>query len=445
MTDPAKSPPLTRDSVIAAHSLIKKYIHYTPVLTNATLTNLASTPQSAAALADTQWAGQEPAQPKIRLWFKCENLQKVGAFKVRGAFHALTRLMAEEGWEAGGGRERGVITHSSGSFGPSFCHLSVWICGIGTGEESHTNLTSLTGNHAQALALAARTMGVPAHIVMPTISTPSKIAGTKGYGAEVIFSGSTSTEREAVVEDVIKETGARLVPPYDHPDIILGQGTLGVELQEQVERMIAEGNEGQVKCSFAAKGKGSGRTGLNAIIAPCGGGGMLSGTALSCEGTGILVFGAEPEFEGGDDCRRGIEQGKRIENVKTLTIADGLRTPVGAYPWSVIYERKLVRQMFSVTEDQIKKALRLVLERMKIVVEPSAVVGLATALFNEDFRKLVEREGGEEGWDLGIVISGGNVSVEALGKMFEAPATNAERQQAKLGKDGDRVAQNVSG
>lgn len=270
---------------------------------------------------------------------------------------------------------------------------------------------------------------------MPTISTPSKIAATKGYGAKVIFSGSTSTEREAVVADVIKATGATLVPPYDHPDIMLGQGTLGIELQEQVERMISEGGEGQAKCSFAIKGKREMKKGLDAIIAPCGGGGMLSGTALSCEGTGILVFGAEPSFEGGDDCKRGIEQGKRIETVKTLTIADGLRTPVGAYPWSVIYERKLVRQMFSVTEEQIMSAFKLVLERMKVVVEPSAVVGLATALYNEDFRRLVEREGGEEGWDLGAVFSGGNVSVEALGKLFEVPAAKAERLEGKVGKD----------
>jgi threonine dehydratase len=288
-------------------------------------------------------------------------------------------------------------------------------------------------------------MGVPAHIVMPTISTPSKIAATKGYGAKVIFSGSTSTEREAVVDEVIKETGARLVPPYDHPDIMLGQGTLGIELQEQVERMISEGGEEQPNCSFALKKKGEKKKGLDAIIAPCGGGGMLSGTALSCEGTGILVFGAEPEFEGADDCKRGTEQGKRIETVKTLTVADGLRTPVGAYPWSVIYERKLVRQMFSVTEDQIKKALRLVLERMKLVVEPSAVVGLAAALFNEDFRKLVEREGGEDGWDLGIVFSGGNVSVEVLGKMFEATTVKAEKQESVVGRDGEKVTENVAG
>jgi threonine dehydratase len=303
----------------------------------------------------------------------------------------------------------------------------------------------MIGNHAQALSLAAKEMGVPAYIIMPTISTPAKIAATKGYGAKVIFSGSTSTEREAVVEDVIKDTGARLVPPYDHPDIMLGQGTLGIELQEQVERMIAEGVDRQPKCSFALKGDGKKGKGLNAIIAPCGGGGMLSGTALSCDGTGIFVFGAEPEFEDADDCKRGIEAGKRIETVKTLTIADGLRTPVGIFPWTVIHDRELVRQMFSVTEDQIKAALRLVLERMKVVVEPSAVVGLATALFNEDFRRIVEKEGGDEGWDLGIVFSGGNVSVEALGKMFAVAEAKAERQEGKVGKGGEKDAENVSG
>ncbi|KAH6722464.1 pyridoxal-phosphate dependent enzyme-domain-containing protein [Leptodontidium sp. MPI-SDFR-AT-0119] len=400
MADPTKSPPLNRPSVIAAHELIKPHIHYTPVLTNTTLNDLASTPQSATALADTPWAGQTPANPKLRFYFKCENLQKVGAFKVRGAFHALKRLMAEEGWEEGGGREKGVVTHSS-------------------------------GNHAQALALAARTIGIPAYIVMPTISTPTKIAATKGYGATVIFSGSTSTEREAVVKDVIKDTGARLIPPYDHPDIMLGQGTLGIELQEQAEKIIA-----------AEGGKDKG---LDAIIAPCGGGGMLSGTALSCEGTGIYAFGAEPEFQGGDDCKRGLEQGKRIETVKTLTIADGLRTPVGAYPWMVIHDRKLVRQMFSVTEEQIKAALKLVLERMKIVVEPSAVVGLATALYNEDFRRIVESEGGELGWDLGIVVSGGNTSVEAISKMFAVSDKVAERQEGVVSLDGKKTVENVAG
>lgn len=272
---------------------------------------------------------------------------------------------------------------------------------------STTNNPPSPGNHAQALALAARESGIPAHIVMPEISAAPKVAATKGYGANVIFSGSTSVEREATADRVIAKTGARMVPPYDHPDIMLGQGTLGLEFQEQVEGMMAE----------AKAGEENGH-GLDAIITPCGGGGMLSGVALSCEGTGVRVFGAEPSFQGADDCRRGFEAGRRVETVSTLTVADGLRTPVGAFPWGVIYERRLVSRMFSVSEDEIRAALRLVLERMKLVVEPSAAVPLAVVLFNEDFRAMVEREAGEEGWDVGVVLSGGNVALENLGKMF---------------------------
>ncbi|KAH8881634.1 threonine dehydratase catabolic [Thozetella sp. PMI_491] len=375
MADLSTTLPLTRASVQAAHELIKPYVHRTPVLTNATLNTLASTPRTPESLVGTEWAGRTPAKPVLRLWFKCENLQRIGAFKVRGAFHAIERLKQDPTFV----KEHGVVTHSS-------------------------------GNHAQALALAARENGIPAHIVMPDISAPPKIAATKGYGANVVFSGSTSVEREAVAAKVIAETGARLVPPYDHPDIMLGQGTMGLELQEQVEALMAS----------AIAGADPGKKGLDAMITPCGGGGMLSGVALSAEGTGIKVFGAEPSFEGGDDGKRGYYAGQRIEQVSTLTIADGLRTPLGVYPWGVIYERRLVAGMYSVTEDEIKAALRLVYERFKLVVEPSAVVGLAVALFNEDFRAMVEKEAGETGWDLGIVFSGGNVSLENLGKLFAA-------------------------
>ncbi|KAI1452199.1 pyridoxal-phosphate dependent enzyme [Annulohypoxylon moriforme] len=245
---------------------------------------------------------------------------------------------------------------------------------------------------------------------MPSISAPPKIAATKGYGANVIFSGSTSVEREAVTAKVIEDTGARLVPPYDHPDIILGQGTLGLEFQEQVRDSAYEEVE--------RTGKPTKKRNLNAIIAPCGGGGMLSGVALSCEGTGIRVFGAEPSFQGADDAKRGYESGTRIESVKTLTIADGLRTPVGAIPWSVIYDRRLVAGFYSVSEAQIKSAMRLAYERLKVVIEPSSAVPLAVALYDEDFRALVEREAGEEGWDVGIVFSGGNVGLDALGALF---------------------------
>ncbi|KAI1429143.1 tryptophan synthase beta subunit-like PLP-dependent enzyme [Xylaria sp. FL1777] len=401
MADPSTSPPLTRASVFEARELIKEFVHHTPTLTNATLDRLASTP-AAAGNGDGD-GGRQPAKPKMRLYFKCENLQRIGAFKIRGAFHAIERLKREPGWEEGGGRERGVVTHSS-------------------------------GNHAQALALAARTNGIPAHIVMPSISAPPKIAATKGYGANVVFSGSTSVEREAVVEKVMEETGARLVPPYDHPDIVLGQGTLGLELLEDAQDIIAAAagaehakKDGPMPAERSLRAPittpklpESKKTnpGLDAILAPCGGGGMLSGVALSCEGTGARVFGCEPWFEGADDAKRGYEAGKRVEAVSTLTVADGLRTPLGKIPWGIIYERRLVAGFYSVSEDEIIAALKLIYERFKLVVEPSSAVPLAVALFNEDFRSLVEREGGEDGWDIGIVISGGNVSLEALGKLF---------------------------
>jgi len=351
-------------------------------------------------------------------------MQKIGAFKARGAFHALTRLDKDTL------QRRGVVTHSS-------------------------------GNHAQALALAASTFGAKAYVVMPGISTPSKIAGTRRHGAEVIFSGSTSEEREKVVDEVRERTGAVLVPPYDHPDVILGQGTLALEMEEQVERMLSGGYRGngleRGGCSFAV-GEGNGGTHedgaaqhnrkskrLDAVIAPCGGGGMLSGVATALAGTGVRVFGAEPSFEGADDARRGLAQGRRIEKVKTLTIADGLRTPVGTIPWTVISDKDKVKDMFSVTESQIKSAMRLMLERAKLFIEPSAAVGVAVALYNEDFRQMVQEEAGEEGWNVGIVLTGGNTTVDAIAKLFAPDETTGERQEGRLGVNGERVAENVAG
>ncbi|KAK1148771.1 hypothetical protein N8T08_008656 [Aspergillus melleus] len=340
---------LTPSAISSAHGLIKPYIHKTPLLTNTTLNNLASTPQSTESLQGTEWAGQAPANPTIRFFFKCENYQRVGAFKARG-------------------------------------------------------------NHAQALALAAQTLHIPAYVVMPRISTVSKISGTKGYGAEVIFSGSTSTEREAVVAEVQAKTNAFLIPPYDHFDIICGQGTTGLEMQGQYAALVAE------KPDLSVYGDRA-EVQLDAVITPVGGGGLNAGVATFFSDKSTKVFGAEPSFEGGDDCRRGLLAGERVQAVKTLTIADGLRTPVGVLNWEVISDGSKVAGVYAVTEAQIKAAMRLVLERMKVVVEPSAVVGLAVCLFNEDFRRMVEKEA-PEGWDVGVVFSGGNTTVEAIGKLF---------------------------
>jgi threonine dehydratase len=234
---------------------------------------------------------------------------------------------------------------------------------------------------------------------MPAISTVSKVQATKDLGATVHFSGSTAAEREEVTNRVLKslEPGVVVLPPYDHPDVILGQGTLALELEQQVEDLQSK---------------------LDAVIGPLGGGGMLSGVATALHGTGIRVFGAEPNFEGANDGQRGLAQGQRITDVRTLTIADGLRTPLGEINWSIINDPEKVKAVYSVSEDQIKAAMKLIIERMKIFVEPSACVGLAVALFDEGFRKLVETEAGEKGWNVGIVLTGGNTTIENIVKLF---------------------------
>lgn len=315
-------------------------------------------------------------------------------------------------------------------------------------NQRDTDIQSL-GNHAQALALAARTFSIPAHIVMPSISTPSKISGTRAQGAILHFSGSTAAEREAVVADIIKETGATLIPPYDHPHIMLGQGTMAHEFAAEVSDLLAATPSLSVHYKPSQDGS-NGSSGqerqLDALIAPCGGGGMLSGNALYFHNTSTRVFGAEPSFEGADDARRGVAAGQRITSVKTLTIADGLRTPLGPHTWKVVSDTDYVAGLYAVTEQQIKDALKLVLERMKCFVEPSAVVGLATVLYNEEFRKMVEKEAGEEGWDIGLIFSGGNTTIEAIVKMFGDVSDNkAKREEGIVGADGRKVAENVAG
>jgi len=283
-----------------------------------------------------------------------------------------------------------------------------------------------SGNHAQALALAAHTFQIPSYIVMPSISTPSKIAGTRLYTSNVIFSGSTSQEREAVVQKVIAERGAILVPPYDHPDIILGQATVGLEMEEQFQELT-----GQEK-------------GFDAVVAPIGGGGFLGGIATwFADKPSTLVFGAEPSFQGADDARRGLLAGKRIETVKSLTIADGLRTPVGLVNWGIISDKTKLEGIYAVSEEEIKAAMRLVFERMKVVVEPSAVVPLAVVLFNPEFRQWVaERQQGKT-WDVGVVFSGGNTTMKAISALFsdDSDARNRSEQtqpEVKLGVNGER-------
>ena len=212
---------------------------------------------------------------------------------------------------------------------------------------------------------------------------------------------------------------------------------MALEMQEQIAKLLLfedEESETGDGSDMDQKRKKK-QNNLDAIIAPCGGGGMLSGIATALYGTGIRVFGAEPSFQGADDARRGVAAGSRIDAVKTLTIADGLRTPLGQHTWSVISDPTFVHGLYAVTEQNIKDAMKLVLERMKCFVEPSAVVGLATVLYNEEFRSMVQREAGKEGWNIGVVLSGGNTTVEAIDKIF-GQVVDRKRKREEEGDEG---------
>jgi threonine dehydratase/serine racemase len=311
---------VTLAAVQAAARRLAGLAHRTPVLTCATLDRLAGR----------------------ALFFKCEHLQKVGAFKFRGACNAVLQLSDEAA-------ARGVVTHSS-------------------------------GNHAQALALAARLRGIPAHIVMPSTALPVKHRAVQDYGARVIECQPTLAARESTAAAVLAETGGTLIHPYDHPDVIAGQGTAGLELLEQVPD-------------------------LDAVIAPVGGGGLVSGVCIAVKGTApsVRVFAAEPA--GADDAARSKAAGQLIPQTGPRTIADGLLTSLGELTWPII--RDQVERVVTVREEEIIAAMRLAWERAKLLIEPSAAVPLA-AVLSEEFRGLSGLN------RIGVILSGGNANLDRL-------------------------------
>lgn len=308
------------DEVRAAAGRILPFAQRTPVQTCATISRLA---------------GRE-------VYFKCELFQKVGAFKFRGACNAVMKLSAAAA-------SRGVVTQSS-------------------------------GNHGQALALAAKLRGIPAHIVMPTNTSAAKINAVREYGARVIFCEPTLQSREATVEQVTKETGGIYIPPYNHRDVIAGQGTVALEFLEQVPA-------------------------LEAIIAPVGGGGLLSGicVAVKAINPGIRIFAGEPG--GADDASRSKQAGKLLPQTSPETMADGLRTSLGELTWPFV--RDDVEQVFTVAEDAIARTMRLMWERAKLMIEPSSAVPVA-AVLSDEFKALPGLS------RVGIVLSGGNVDLDHL-------------------------------
>ncbi|MFW9848888.1 MAG: threonine/serine dehydratase [Candidatus Thorarchaeota archaeon] len=304
------------DDVRAAHERTKRHVVHTPVVTSTTINGLTG----------------------CNLHFKCENFQRVGAFKFRGALNTVSLLSDEE-------KKRGVVTHSS-------------------------------GNHAQALALAARLLGVKATIVMPKNSPIVKVNATRGYGAEIVFCENNVKSRVETAQELINTHGYTLVHPYNDERIIAGAGTAAFELIQD----------------FGP---------FDSIFAPVGGGGLLSGTSIVAKGLDptIKVFGGEPE--NADDAFRSLRDGKIYPSEKPNTIADGLRTNLGDITFGII--QKNVDQIILVSETEIIEAMRLLWERMKLVVEPSGAVSLAAMI------KISEELKGSK---IGVIISGGNVDLE---------------------------------
>ncbi|MEM7230120.1 MAG: pyridoxal-phosphate dependent enzyme [Planctomycetota bacterium] len=318
MAEPLSIP--TLDDVRAATTRIAPFAHRTPVLTCSAL---------------DERAGRS-------LFFKCELFQKVGAFKFRGACNAIMKLNDETA-------ARGIVTHSS-------------------------------GNHAQAVALASRLRGIPAYIVMPSNAPTAKRNAVLGYGAEVIDCEPTLDARETTAAAVQARTGATLIPPFDHADVIAGQGTMVLELLEQVDD-------------------------LDAIVVPIGGGGMMSGICVASKGLrpDIRIIGAEPA--GADDAYRSLQAGELIPQTGPDTIADGLLTSLAPITFAIIQQH--VERILTVPDEAIVAEMRFVWERMKVVIEPSAAVGVAAAL-SETFMAL-------DGFDrVGVILCGGNLDLDRL-------------------------------
>ena len=313
---------ITLQNILDAANRIQPYIHKTPVLTCQSINELSG----------------------IDFYFKCENFQKIGAFKIRGGMNASLSLSAEQ-------LKNGIATHSS-------------------------------GNHAQALAFAAKTLGIKAYIVMPKTSPQVKVNAVKGYGATVIMCEPNQAAREEALQKVVSETGAEFIHPYDDYRVITGQATCIKEFIEEIPS-------------------------LDFVISPVGGGGLLSGTSLGAHymKPSLKVYAGEPE--GAADAILSFKSGKVEKAPFINTIADGLMTTLSEQTLGIIKQH--VTDILLVSEEEIKAALRLIYERMKIIVEPSCVVPFAAALRNKELFK---------GKKVGIILSGGNVDLTKFSEWF---------------------------
>lgn len=313
---------ITKASIESAAIRIAPFIHTTPIMTNKSINELYG----------------------LDLYFKCENFQKIGAFKIRGGMNAILQLTKEQ-------LAKGVATHSS-------------------------------GNHAQALAFAAKMLGIKAYIVMPASSPQVKVNAVKGYGAEVTICAANQAAREASLQEIVDRTGATFIHPYDNDEVITGQATCVKEMIESIPD-------------------------LDMVVTPVGGGGLLSGTCLGAHyfKPGLQIYAGEPE--GAADAVLSLASGKVEKAPFVNTIADGLLTTLSERTLTII--KAHVTDILLVSDDEIKAALRLVYERMKIIIEPSCAVPLAAVIKNAPLFK---------GKKVGIILTGGNVDLSKFKDWF---------------------------
>ncbi len=308
------------DDVIAASKRIEGHGHRTPILTNKTIDELTGK----------------------KIFFKCENFQKIGAFKFRGGWNTISSLSGEEA-------SKGVCTHSS-------------------------------GNHAQAVAYAAMKRNIPAHIVMPRNAPKVKIQAVEGYRANITLCEPTLKARRETLEKIAEKTGAYVVHPFNEPKVIAGQGTCAMEMIEDIGD-------------------------LDAICAPIGGGGLMSGTCIAARSMlpNVRLFGAEPK--GADDAYQSLKKGKLIPQNNPKTICDGLLTSMGENTWNILKDH--LEDIITVSDEEVVTAMKLIWERMKIIIEPSCATPLA-AVLTPEFRELENIE------TIGIILTGGNVDLSKL-------------------------------
>lgn len=307
---------VTYDDILNASTRLKGFAHRTPVFTSS----------------------QANEKTGAQLFFKCENFQRIGAFKFRGAYNAISKLGDTQ-------KQKGIVAFSS-------------------------------GNHAQAVALAARLLNVPATIVMPTDAPSVKLAATRGYGANIVLYDRNNASREEIAENLMNQYGLALIPPYDHPDIIAGQGTSAKELFEEVGA-------------------------LDYLFVPVGGGGLISGSAISAAHLSphCKVIGVEPEA--GNDAQQSLRTKKIIKIAVPNTIADGAQTQfVGKFVLPILIQ--YVKDIVTVNDNQLREQMNFFAERMKIIVEPTGCLG-AAAVFN----KIVDVQGAR----VGVILSGGNIDI----------------------------------